>query len=168
MRELSDDRSDLLIGLCAVNPQLPDSPAFALGEPWSDALLPQNMQAGIIPRTGDNPVEYLGAAAVSEGRVAGILTADETQLCLRLMHECDLAVRRSGEELSLTILIPRKSDLAAHTDRVYDLVAKLQTLNSDPMLFGGACAMQFSTNEKWRQYRFRSRYQAAQVAVSLQ
>ncbi|MBR6569489.1 MAG: hypothetical protein IKK75_03450 [Clostridia bacterium] len=184
VRELSDGRSDLLIGLCAVNPRLvPEekdakkesspsgdgsSPAFALGEPWSDELLPQNVLAGMISHTSPNPVEYLGSAAVSEGRVSGVLTADETQLCLRLLDEAKIRVSRAGEDLQLQVIVEEESDLADEVQRIDDLLAKLQTLDSDPLLFGSRCAMGFVTNAQWEQYGFRTRYRYADVAVGVE
>jgi len=194
VRELSDGRTDLLIGLCAVNESLiPEekkaqkegssssgggsgggggggesggsSPAFALGEPWSDELLPENVLAGMISHTSPNPVEYLGAAAVSEGRVSGVLTADETQLALRLLNEADRRVARHGENLQLQIVLKQESDLADELERVQKLMEKLQTLDSDALLFGGICAMGFKTNDEWDQYGFRSRYHTADFAV---
>ncbi len=196
VRELSDDRSDLLIGLCAVNQQLiPEekksqkegsssgggggsgggsgesggsSPAFALGEPWSDDLLPKNVLAGMISHTSPNPVEYLGSAAVSEGRVSGVLTADETQLALRLLAEADMRVAREGENVQLQIILPKESDLAADQSRITALMAKLQSLDSDPLLFGSICAMSFRTNAEWEQYGFRTRYSEAGVAIGVE
>jgi len=187
VRELSDERTDPLIGLCAVNPQLlPEeeaaqkekmppsggessaSPAFALGEPWSDDLLPENVLAGMISHTSPNPVEYLGSAAVSEGRVSGVLTADETQLLLRLLDEADRRVARSGDHLQLQILLKPESDLAMDPGRIYALLSKLQSLDSDPLLFGGACAMGFRTNAEWDAYGFRGRYRDAEVAVGVE
>jgi len=193
VRELSDDRCDLLIGLCAVNQNLiPEeqkagkegaaqssggsggesgsgsSPAFALGEPWSDELLPSNVLAGMISHTSPNPVEYLGAAAVSEGRISGVLTADETQLCLRLLSEADMRVARSGDRLQLQIILKEENDLVDDQPRIYDLMVKLQALDSDPLLFGGACAMGFRTNDEWEQYGYRRRYKDAEVFVGVE
>lgn len=185
VRELSDARCDLLIGLCAVNQTLvpeeenakkenapsggggQSSPAFALGEPWSDELLPENVLAGMISHTSPNPVEYLGAAAVSEGRVSGVLTADETQLALRLLADAEKRIARNGESLQLQIILPADSDLSDEQDRIHHLMAKLQTLDSDALLFGGVCAMGFKTNAEWEAYGFRSRYRTADVAVAL-
>ena len=186
VRELSDGRTDLLIGLCAVNRRLlPEenaaqkeaspssesggsSPAFALGEPWSDELLPENVLAGMISHTSPNPVEYLGAAAVSEGRVSGVLTADETQLALRVLDEAKRRVARNGDHLQLQILLKEESDLADETARVQALMQKLQTLDSDALLFGGICAMGFRTNAEWDAYGFRARYHSADVAVTVE
>lgn len=183
VRELSDDRCDLLIGLCAVNQSLvpeeeeakkekapsgsESSPAFALGEPWSDELLPENVLAGMISHTSPNPVEYLGAAAVSEGRVSGVLTADETQLALRVLDEAKRRVARNGDHLQLQILLKEESDLADEAARVQALMQKLQTLDSDALLFGGICAMGFRTNAEWEAYGFRDRYRTADVAVGI-
>ncbi len=191
VRELSDGRSDMLIGLCAVNQQLipeekksqkesppsgsggggessSSSPAFALGEPWSDELLPQNVLAGMISHTSPNPVEYLGSAAVSEGRVSGVLTADETQLALRLLAEADMRVAREGESMQLQIILPKENDLAAEQSRIASLMAKLQALDSDPLLFGSAAAMSFRTNAEWEQFGFRSKYNEAAVVVGME
>ncbi len=182
VRELSDDRCDLLIGLCAVNQQLipeenaaqksggqqESAPTFALGEPWSDELLPQNVLAGTIAHTSPNPVEYLGAAAISEGRVSGTLTADETQLALRILDEGKRKAARQGEQLQLQILLKPDSDLAAQQDRIYGLMAKLQSLDSDALLFGGVCAMSFRTNDEWEQYGFRGRYKDADVVITVE
>lgn len=187
VRELSDGRTDLLIGLCAVNRHLlpeenaakkegsssgsdseESSPAFALGEPWSDELLPENVLAGMISHTSPNPVEYLGAAAVSEGRVSGVLTADETQLALRVLDEAKRRVAREGDRLQLQILIKEESDLADETERVQALMQKLQLLDSDALLFGGVCAMGFRTNAEWEAYGFRGRYHSADVAVGVE
>ncbi len=185
VRELSDQRCDLLIGLCAVNRSLipeeekskqesmpsgggQSSPAFAIGEPWSDELLPENVLAGTINHTSPNPVEYLGAAAVSEGRVSGVLTADETQLALRVLSDAKRRTARNGENLQLQIILPKDSDLANDVPRIQKLMAKLQTLDSDALLFGGICAMGFRTNAEWDAYGFRTRYRTAEVAVGIE
>ena len=185
VRELSDERSDLLIGLCAVNQSLvpeekdakkenapsggsQSSPAFALGEPWSDEILPENVLAGMISHTSPNPVEYLGAAAVSEGRISGVLTADETQLALRILDEGKRRVARHGEYLQLQILLDEESALSDDLPRIQKLMTKLQTLDSDALLFGGICAMGFRTNEEWDSYGFRGRYRTAEVAVGVE
>ena len=185
VRELSDERCDLLIGLCAVNQRLvpeeqnakkesmpsggsQSSPAFALGEPWNDELLPENVLAGMISHTSPNPVEYLGAAAVSEGRVSGVLTADETQLALRVLDEARRRVARDGEHLQLQMIIKEESDLANETARIHALMQKLQTLDSDALLFGGICAMGFRTNAEWDAYGFRTRYHLADTVVQIE
>lgn len=189
VRELSDGRSDPLIGVCAVNTRLlpeekqgqqqssgggsgggegSSAPAFALGEPWSDALLPADIVAGLIPHASQNPVEYLGAAAVSDGRVSGVLTADETQLVLRLLSEADLRAARTEDALQLQILLDEKNPLAESVDAIKDVMAHLQALDCDPLLFGCRCSMGFWTQEEWDAYRFDRRYPAAEVWVGVE
>ncbi len=190
VRELSDGRSDPLIGVCAVNTRLlpeeergqsssggsggggdsgggesASAPAFALGEPWSDALLPENVLAGLIPHDSQNPVEYLGAATVSSGRVSGVLTANQTQLVLRLLDEATLRTARSGEGLQLQILLDANSPLAQETEAIGDVVRHLQALGCDALLFGCRCSMGFATQAAWEAYGFRQRYAGADVAV---
>lgn len=193
VRELSDGRSDPLIGLCAVNPRLlpeekqgqqssgsgggssgsggsegSSSPAFALGEPWSDALLPQGVIGGMIPHESQNPVEYQGAAAVSDGRVSGVLTADQTQLVLRLLSEADLRTAREGDRLQLQILLHQKSPLTEAKEDIQDVMAHLQALDCDPLLFGCRCSMGFLTEQEWDAYHFDRRYPTAEVRVEVQ
>lgn len=183
VRELSDGRCDLLIGVSAVNRQLlPEeekskqqsgggeqqqsaTPAAAMGEPWSDALLPPEMLAGMLPHTSQNPVEYLGAAAVADGRVSGLLTADQVQLALRLMEEATLKVAREENSLQLQIFLPKESPLAQSTEAIYGLMETLKALNSDPLTFGCIASMGFWTDAAWEKYDFHSRYPSAQVVV---
>lgn len=185
VREMSDGRSDMLIGVSALNRRLlpeenktaPDGgsggsqteskPAFALGEPWSDALLPPDIMAGLVPHTSQNPVEYLGAAALSLRRVSGVLTADQVQLTLRLLQEASIRTKREGEALQLQILLPAESELAQNTDAIYGLMETLQALGSDPLLFGCRCSMSFASNAQWEQYDFRRRYPKAEVMVGV-
>ena len=183
VREMSDGRSDMLIGVSAVNRRLlpeenktapgdgnggnqnESQPAFALGEPWSDALLPPDIMAGLVNHTSQNPVEYLGAAALSSHRISGVLTADQVQLALRLREEAQMRVKRMEEQMQLQILLPKESALAQSTDAVYGLMETLQTLHSDPLLFGCICSMSFATDAAWEAYDFRTRYPTAEVAV---
>ena len=183
VREMSDGRSDMLIGVSAVNRRLlpeekksapgsggneePSAPAAALGEPWSDALLPPDIMAGLIPHTSQNPVEYLGAAALSGHRVSGILTADQVQLALRLKEEAKMRVLREGERLCLQINLPKDSTLLQNTDAIVGLMETLQALGSDPLLFGCICSMGFAADAAWERYDFRSRYPQAEVVVSV-
>ena len=113
-------------------------------------------------------MEYLGAAAVSEGRVSGVLTADETQLALRVLDEARRRVARDGEHLQLQMIIKEESDLANETARIHALMQKLQALDSDALLFGGICAMGFRTNAEWDAYGFRTRYHLADTVVQIE
>ena len=88
-----------------------------------------------------------------------------TQLALRLLAESKRKTSRNGEQLQLQIFLEPDSDLAAEPDRISRLMQKLQTLDSDPLLFGGVCAMGFRTNKTWEAYDFRSRYRHASVYV---
>ena len=183
VRELGDGRSDFLIGVSAVNRALvPEeekskqesqggeegggsTPAAAIGEPWTDAIVPPDLLAGLLPHTSQNPVEYLGAAAVSNGRVSGLITADEVQLALRLMEEASIRVARGEEKMQLQILAKEKSPLAQSTEAIYSLMRTLQALNSDPLLFGCEASMGFYTEAAWEQFDFDARYQEAEVVV---
>lgn len=185
VRELSDGRSDFLIGVCAVNPSLlkeeenakkegtgnsssEASPAFAIGEPWSDELLPENVLAGMLAHTSPNPVEYLGSAAVSSGRVSGILTADETQLTLRLLSEAKLKTARQGEEVQLQIWLDQENDLINDQERIRTLMEKLQALHSDPLTFGRICSMSFLTDQEWQAFRFQRQYPSAPLYIGIE
>jgi len=184
VRDMGDDRSDPVIGLCAVNPRLvpeekqaqkegqnsqsgaSSTPAFALGEPWSDAILPEGILSGIAPHTSQNPVEYLGAAAVSNGRVSGMLTADQVQMLLRLSGEATLKVSREANQLQ--IHLKKESPLSQSTDAVYELAGTLQALNCDALLFGCIASTAFGTDEAWAAYDFDSRYPHMQVWVGVE
>ena len=174
VRELGDGRSDLLLCICAVNSRLqtdqpaaePGSPgdaggsvgAFSVGEPWSDALLPEELLAGMLPRQGSNPVEYLGAATVSDGRVSGLLSARETQLALRLLDEASISVHNG----QLQITLNSDTDPA----QVQALVSRLQALGCDALRFGCQASMAFAWDEEWEQADFRSRYPTMALVLS--
>lgn len=187
VRELADGSCDPLMGVCAVNAKLlkqkqdsqssqgsneeggsgSASPAFALGEPWSDALLPEDIVAGLIPHTNQNPVEYLGSAAMSGGRVSGVFTADETQLLLRVREEAALRVARDGENMQLQIVLPKGSPLASDMDAIRALVQKAQALRSDPFRFGCVCSMGFYLNESFERFAFDRKYPDAPLWVGV-
>ena len=124
--------------------------------------------AGMLPRTSQNPVEYLGAATVSDGRVSGTLTAEETQLAVRVLSEAQRRVAIDGERLQLQILLPRDGQLRQSRERIRALMDKLQALGCDAMTFGCIASMGFSTDMEWQSYDFRSRYATAEVAVEMQ
>ena len=179
VRELTDGRADLLLCLCAVNAQLqkqpqqspaPDDPmadaqAFAVGEPWTDALLPDGLIAGMLPRSGQNPVEYLGSAVVSRGRVSGVLTASETQLALRVLDEAQIRTAIDGDQIQLQILTPKNSDLEHLHPQILALGQKLQAMGSDVLRFGTDASRQFLLDAEWEAFRFRERYETAELAV---
>lgn len=184
VRELGDGRSDFLIGVSAVNRALlpeeekqkqhsqsesspsASAPAAAMGEPWTDAIVPAELISGLLPHTSQNPVEYLGAAAVSGGRVSGLLTADEVQLVRRIMEEGRRKAAVTPEKIQLQILVPKESPLSQSADAIYTLMRSLQAMNSDPLLFGCAASMQYATDAQWQSVRFEERYQTAEVVVA--
>jgi len=180
VRELTDGRADLLLCVCAVNAQLTQQPqpsappeepgqsaqAFAVGEPWTDALLPDGLVAGMLPRSGQNPVEYLGAAAVSRGRVCGLLTASETQLALRVLDEAKIRTAIDGERVQLQILTSPESELHRLHPEILQLAQKLQVMGSDVLRFGTDASRQFLTDNAWESFRFRERYEDAEMVVA--
>lgn len=182
VRELANGSCDPLMGVCAVNARLAEQqesqresgqkseeqPAFALGEPWSDAPLPEGIVAGLIPHNSQNPVEYLGSAALSGGRVSGVFSADETQLLLRVREEAALRVARSGETMQLQILLPKESALCADTDAIRALLGKAQALHADPFRFGCVCSMGFYLDESFERFAFARKYPDAPVYVGVE
>ena len=84
VQELGDGKADPLVCICAINQNLvpeqdksqgessggqqggsdqsggggsgTDAAAFAGGEPWSGAMLPEDILAGLLPQTSVNPV----------------------------------------------------------------------------------------------------------------
>ena len=183
VRELGDGRSDFLLCLCAVNTRLQNekseqqptqpggdaggaSAAFAVGEPWTDALLPDDLIAGMLPRSGQNPVEYLGSAAVSRGRICGLLTASETQLALRVLDEAQIRTAIDGERVQLQILTPKDGELNRLHPQILQLAQKLQAMGSDAFRFGTDASRQFLTDGEWEAFRFRERYEHAELIVA--
>ncbi len=152
VRELGDGRSDLLLGLCAINPSLEEQPAFS-------PLLPEGQTAGLMPRTGPEAVEYIGSAAVSVDRVCGTLTGEETQLALRTLEYADLRI--APDSLQLQIFLPRGSELAGQEAAVRQLMEKLQALHCDALRFGCLFSKGFRTQEEWLAFDFRAKYPSA-------
>ena len=184
VRELSDGRSDLLLCICAVNARLEQqnqshsgggdtggagsdgaSAAFSIGETWSDQLLPEGVMAGMLPRTSQNPVEYLGAATVSDGRVSGTLTAEETQLAVRVLLESERRVALGENTLQLQVKIKKGAALEGQEAAILTLVRKLQNLHSDALLFGCEASRAFYTDAAWQALRFRENYPSADAVV---
>lgn len=194
VQELSSGMADPLLCICAINQSLlpkdqepggsdtgggsdglggggsggGDEPAFAGGEPWSSAALPDGILAGMLPQTSVNPVEYLGSAAVSDGRVSGLLTARETQLATLALTDGQRAVAIDGEALQLQLFLPQTSDLAPLVNEVQAVLEKLQALDCDPLGFGWACARAFYTDAQLQGYGFERRYPHAQIVTALQ
>ena len=139
--------------------------AVALRNRYRRAMLPEDILAGLLPQTSVNPVEYLGSAAVSEGRVSGILTARETQIATLAMIEGRRAVAIDGEQLQLQLFLPKDGALAESRDEVQAVLEKLQALGCDSFGFGWHAAGAFYTDAELEAYGFRRRFREAQIVT---
>ena len=177
VRLLGSGRRDPLLFVCAVNPLLEaektdesaagqEAEAFAVGEPWSDDLLPEDLLAGMLPRSSESPVEYLGSAAVSDGRVSGVLTARETQAVLRARAQARLRVAIDGEQVQLQILLDESSELYGQQAELMAAVEKLQRLDCDTLGFTAIAATHFGTDAQLEAFAFRRRYSQAPVVIA--
>ena len=183
VQELGNGMTDPLLCVCAINRRLVpqqqedgasdadasgQEPAFAGGESWSGAMLPEDILAGMLPQTSVNPVEYLGSAAVSEGRVSGLLTARETQIATLAMIEGRRAVAIDGEQLQLQLFLPGDSALAQNRGEVQAVLEKLQALGCDSFGFGWHAAGAFYTDAELEAYGFRRRFREAQIVTAVE
>lgn len=141
------------------------SPAYAEGEPWSEKLLPEDLLAGMLPRESGNPVEYLGMAAVSDGRVSGLISASRTQLVLRAANEMKKRVIINGEGMTLRLTAKRDSMLDVSAEEVKKAMETLLLLDCDALCFGQTAMGLFSTDADWNAFGFRSRYRRAEIVV---
>ena len=111
-------------------------------------------------------MEYLGSAAVSEGRVSGILTARETQIATLAMIEGRRAVAIDGEQLQLQLFLPKDGALAESRDEVQAVLEKLQALGrhreSDVTICANAARC---TDAELEAYGFRRRFREAQIVT---
>lgn len=150
---LTAGNRDPLLGLCAVNqsaaPQKDSSSSsgsgspqqsgqdstkaafsqsgrIAIGEPAPGADVPSDMTAGSLPRTGGNPVEYIGCVPVGNGRAAGLLAAQDTRLILKLRQ---IARVTDATETSATVLLPKQGELTPR--QVAPLVTIFQQIHCD-------------------------------------
>lgn len=151
---LASGSRDPLLGLCALNPsaapekgsqtgsadqQQPNgqqsaSPAFsrsgriAIGEPAPGADVPADMIAGSLPRTGGNPVEYIGCVPVGDGRAAGMLAARDTRLLLLLRQTARI---QNVTNDSAIIFLSEKSEITP--EDAAQLVTILQQMHCDAL-----------------------------------
>lgn len=195
VRELDSGLSDPLLCICAINPQLMgDQPqnndqkqqqsggaggqggaeeqaedassAFATsGEPWNEDLLPPDMLAGMLPHGGKNPVEYLGSAALSDGRLSGLFSARETQLIVRALVLAERRVSIQGESVQLQLVLPACDDLCGVQDELYKAVKKLQSMDCDVLGFGWAAAHCFYTEAEFQGFAFDRKYRDAELVL---
>lgn len=190
VRDLGEGRRDPLLCICAVNAQLlpeekkqggdssgggaggsgggsggSSATVFAVGEPWTDSLLPDQIIAGMLPRTSVNPVEYLGSAAVSDGRVSGLLTARETQVALRAWDEAERRAAIGGDPMQLQLWVREGTALQRESQSLLDVMKKLQALDCDALGFGGVTMGAFYTDAEWEAFQFRRKYRDADFVV---
>ncbi|NLO84296.1 MAG: hypothetical protein GX096_02550 [Clostridiales bacterium] len=142
------------------------SSAFAVGEPWNDLQLPSNLIAGLTPKTSSNPVEYLGAAVVNNGRVAGYLDARETQLTLETLAKAELSVAMDGDKIQLQIFVESGTELESESDKLKLIMERLQLMGCDALGFGGICAQAFYLDTDLIKYDFKHKYQEAEVVIA--
>lgn len=193
VRELGENRIDLLLSICALNSQLvpeeqkqsegggesggggsggsggsgqDSKSAFAVGQVWSMDLLPDELIAGMLPRTSNNPIEYLGCATVSDGRVSGLLNARDTQLVLHALRQAKRKVAIEGDRVQLQIWVKEDEHLYENRDLLLQAVKRLQLLDCDALGFGGESAHSFYLNAEWEALDFRRKYEDAEVVVS--
>lgn len=161
---LAAGNRDPLLGLCAINqsaapenggtsgngssqqhsgqddskPAFSQSGRIAIGEPAPGADVPYDMTAGSLPRTGGNPVEYIGCVPVGNGRAAGMLAARDTRLVLTLRQK---ALVTDVSDNSATVLLPKHGYITPQ--QVVPLVTILQQMHCD--VLGVTAAAQRNT-----------------------
>ena len=141
--------------------------AYAQGEPWNESLLPQDMIAGMLASSSSNPVEYLGSATVSDGRVSGLMSVDMTQVALRAKNEGTRRVAitpEGGVQLQLTM--KKDSMLSVDADALKKALATLQALDCDALRFGEVAMRAFWTDAEWNAFDFVDKYRHAEVFVA--
>lgn len=141
------------------------SSVFAVGEPWNDLQLPENLIAGLTPKTSSNPVEYLGAATVSNGRVSGFLDARETQVILKTLDKADMIVAKDGDGIQLQICVESGSELEREADQLYVIMEQLQLLGCDALGFAAVTAQSFAMDTDLIHFDFKHKYPEAEVII---
>ena len=183
LRDLDTEMMDPIIAVCAVNPALQEEAqpqegdeeqqtqesqtVFARGNIEDEAFSVPGTLAGRMPRTGSNPVEYTGSAAIGEDRVSGLLDAETTQTVLRLAKAARLEVGWDGERTQLRVCLGRRTrmDGALSDERIQKAVETLQGFHCDALGFGGASARCFAYNEEWEKWDIRQRYPTAEILI---
>ncbi len=182
---LDSGYGDPLLGLCAINPHMAgDDPAdssggdgsgqadgsaaqpvfrrsgsIAIGEPSPGNDLPPALTAGVLPREGGNPVEYVGCAVVGGGCITGACTATETRLLLTLREQATVThVSASGTVIG----VPKGTDL----EKTAQLVTKIQTLGCDALRLGAAEAKQYKTRKEWQQATVLGGYATMHLTIT--
>ncbi len=184
VRDLESGMTDPLLLICALNAQLVEgqegggesggsgggsgggeeaAATFVTGEPWSDALLPEDLLAGMLPHTSVNPVEYLGSAAVADGRISGVLTARETQIAVHALRHCERRLAVDGDHVQFQLLVTREDE----REVTQEVLSKLQSLHCDAMGFGWVAASRFLTDAEWEAFGFDRRYREGEAVVGV-
>lgn len=145
-----------------------EEPVFAIEEMWVTPLVPEGIIAGMLPRTSMNPVEYLGAAVLSNGRVSGLLTAQEAQVALRAIDEATMRVAINGDDVQLQIWVKKGTELEKKNGILLDVIKKLQALNSDALGFGGASTASFYEDAAWEAFDFHGKYSGADMVICVE
>ncbi len=170
LRMMNSGYGDPLLGLCALNPSVgaekkegqgkepegsggqgeqavfnPDG-RISIGEPASGVDLPAQVEAGALPRQGGNPVEYIGCAAVAQGRAALTLTAQQTRQLLTLRQHGKIS-HVTGDQAQMAL--PR--DCGVEPQEAADLLTLVLGCGCDAFGFGAAAARESATEEAWRQ-----------------
>lgn len=186
VQRLSDPLDDLLLGLCALNQTvaeeqqkqqdakhvslLPKGEMAGRGENPAEGwvqvsapagLLPADEMAGMLPRQGQNPVEYIGSAVVARGRVAGTLTARQTQLMLQTIRFASpsAAIRQDGLQLSLSL----PEELKPHRQEITQTLQTLQQMGCDLMTF--SARLPFSTDAQKARLDYRTWFALSRIEV---
>ena len=183
LRDLDTEMKDPIIAVCAVNPALQEEAqpqegdeeqqtqesqtVFARGNIEDEAFSVPGALAGRMPRTGSNPVEYTGSAAIGEDRVSGLLDAETTQTVLRLAKAARLEVGWDGDRTQLRMCLGRRTrmDGALSDERIQKAVETLQGFHCDALGFGGASARCFAYNEEWEKWDIHQRYPTAEILI---
>ena len=137
-----------------------------LAEGWMQlsapaGLLPADEMAGMLPRQGQNPVEYIGSAVVARGRVAGTLTARQTQLMLQTIRFASpsAAIRQDGLQLSLSL----PEELKPHRQEITQTLQTLQQMGCDLMTF--SARLPFSTDAQKARLDYRTWFALSRIEV---
>jgi hypothetical protein len=142
----------------AAHPAFGQTDSIAIGEPSPGDDLPTALSAGDLPRQGGNPVEYIGCAAVGDGRVTGMLTAEETRLLLTLRQQAKVThVTREGAVISIP------AELSVQT--VSKLVTKLQNMHCDVLGVCAAEAKQHPTTQQRDAFGTAAAYPAMRLTI---
>lgn len=162
VQRLADPLDDLLLGLCAVNETAAAQQKQQEAEDAKPAsALPQGAMAGLLPRQGQNPVEYLGSAVVARGRVQGTLDANQTRLMLKVSR---LAQRRAAlhpDGLHLSLSLP--DELKPRQQEIQQVLESLRQMGCD--LLGFSARLPFQTDQQKAAFDYRSWFSVAQLAV---